>query len=207
VANYGEKQFYSGRQFVPGYSNALAPFGTWTAPEFWLTSSYYSGTDNGAQWGVICLDNVAVILVNDRTADTGHLDRLVGFWYGGGFTSNGLTQITQLGCPVGLNNGVYLECNDSQGYINSNDPNDIIIGSDMNGGSSGGPWVANFGLPSALTGEMDGSFSPANVIVAVTSWGYLSTGQRNKELPSSPATISLHSSVRRVARHPLRANS
>ncbi len=58
----------------------------------------------------------------------------------------------------------------------------------MNGGSSGGPWVANFGLPSALTGETNGSFPQQNTVIGVTSWGYTSTGP--KEAGASPFTAN-----------------
>ena len=56
----------------------------------------------------------------------------------------------------------------------------------MNGGSSGGPWVANFGLPAALTGETNGSFPQSNVVIGVTSWGY--TSNAPKEQGAAPFT-------------------
>ena len=110
-----------------------------------------------------------------------------GYWYGGGYTSNGLFQITQLGYPVGLNSGAYMERTDSYGYRSSSNSNNTVIGANMNGGSSGAPWVENFGLPSALTGETNGSFPQQNVVVGVTSWGYTSTSP--KEQGASPFTF------------------
>jgi V8-like Glu-specific endopeptidase len=190
VANYGQKQFYSGWQFVPGYRNGSAPFGTWTANEVWIKTAYYNGTDACAVFGVVCPDDVAVIILKSTPSGAypGTAAGWFGYWYGGGFTSNGLTHITQLGYPGGLDNAADMERNDSQGYINSSDSNNTVIGSNMNGGSSGGPWIANFGLPSVLTGETNGSFSPPNVVVGVTSWGYTSTGP--KEQGASPFTIN-----------------
>jgi V8-like Glu-specific endopeptidase len=187
VANYGRSQFYSGWRFVPGYRNGSAPFGTWSAQQVWIKSAYYSGTDNCAVYGVVCPDDVAVIILNAQSGSyPGTTAGWFGYWYGGGFTSNGLTQITQLGYPVGLDNAALMERNDSQGFISSSNSNNTVIGSNMNGGSSGGPWIGNFGLPSALTGETNGSFSPSNVLVGVTSWGYTSTGP--KEQGASPFT-------------------
>lgn len=184
VANFGQKQFYSGWQFVPGYRNGSAPFGVWSAVQVWILNSYFLGTDPCAQTGVVCQDDVALIVLSGTP---GHSAGWFGYWYGGGFTSNGLFQITQLGYPAGLDNGLYMERNDSYGYKNSSLSSNTIIGSNMNGGSSGGPWVENFGLPSALTGETNGSFPQQNVVVGVTSWGY--TSNAPKEQGASPFTF------------------
>jgi V8-like Glu-specific endopeptidase len=183
VANYGQHQFYSNWQYVPGYRNGSAPFGVWGARTVYILTSYYNGTDNCAQYGVICPDDVAVIVLNGVPGNT---TGWFGYWYGGGFTSNGLAQITQLGYPAGLDNAFYMERNDSYGYVNASLSHNTIIGSNMNGGSSGGPWIENFGLTSGLTGETNGSFSPADVVVGVTSWGYTSTAP--KEQGAAPFT-------------------
>jgi len=188
VANYGKSQFYSGWQFVPAYRNGSGPYGTWTVRQAFVLTAYYNGTDNCAQYGVVCPDDVAVLVLNTQnSAYVGTTVGWFGYWYGGGFTSNGLTQITQLGYPVGLNNAVYMERNDSYGYKSSSNSNNTIIGSNMNGGSSGGPWLVNFGLPYTLTGESNGSgYSFTNAVVGVTSWGY--TSNSPKEQGASPFT-------------------
>jgi V8-like Glu-specific endopeptidase len=183
VANYGKSQFYSSWQFVPGYRNGSAPYGTWTAKQAYILTKYYNGTDGCYQYGVICPDDVALLVLTGRPGDSAGW---FGYWYGGGATSNGLWQITQLGYPVGLDNGLYMERTDSYGYTNSTYSNNTIIGSNMNGGSSGGPWIENFGLPSALTGETNGSFTAQNVVVGVTSWGY--TSNSPKEQGAAPFT-------------------
>ena len=79
-----------------------------------------------------------------------------------------------------------MERNDSYGYKNATFSNNTIIGSNMNGGSSGGPWIENFGLASVLTGETNGSFPQQNVVVGVTSWGY--TSNAPKEQGAAPFT-------------------
>ena len=183
VANYGQRQFYSNWHFTPGYRNGSAPFGVWTARTAYILSSYYNGTDNCAVYGVVCPDDVAVIVLNGVP---GKSSGWFGYWYGGGFTSNGLAQITQLGYPAGLDNALYMERNDSYSYVNASFSNNNIIGSKMNGGSSGGPWIENFGLPSVLTGETNGSFPATNTVVGVTSWGYTSTAP--KEQGAAPFT-------------------
>jgi V8-like Glu-specific endopeptidase len=187
VANYGQSQFYSGWQFIPGYRNGTAPYGIWTVAQAWVKTAYYNGTDGCAVAGVVCPDDVAVLILNTQAgAYAGTTTGWFGYWYGGGFTSNGLTQITQLGYPAGLNNDNFMERTDSYGYISSSNSNNTVIGSNMNGGSSGGPWVGNFGLPAALTGETNGSFPQSNVVMGVTSWGYTSTAP--KEQGASPFT-------------------
>jgi V8-like Glu-specific endopeptidase len=188
VANFGKKQFYSGWQFVPGYRNGSAPFGVWTVKQVLVLTSYYNGTDSCATSGIVCADDVAVLILN--TQNGGYAGTTVGwfgYWYGGGFTSNGLAQITQLGYPAGLNSAAYMERGDSQGYTSSSNSRNTIIGSNMNGGSSGGPWIVNFGLPYVLTGETNGSgYSFTNAVVGVTSWGY--TSNSPKEQGASPFT-------------------
>jgi len=189
VANYGKSQFYAGWQFIPGYRNGSAPYGKWSVYQAWIKTAYYNGTDGCAQYGVICPDDVAVLILNANAktgAYPGTATGWFGYWYGGGFTSNGLFQITQLGYPAGLDNAAYMERNDSQGYTNSKLSKNTIIGSNMNGGSSGGPWVENFGLPSGLTGETNGSFTQQNTVVGVTSWGY--TDASVKEQGAAPFT-------------------
>lgn len=190
VANFGEKQFYTGWQFIPGYRNGVAPYGVWTVKQAFVPTSYYNGTDSCAVSGVVCADDVAVLILNTQSnAYAGSSTGWLGYWYGGGFSGNGLIQITQLGYPAGLDNALYMERNDSYGYVSSGNSNNTMIGSNMNGGSSGGPWIVNFGLPYALTGETNGSgYSFTNAVVGVTSWGYTSNGP--KEMGAAPFTSS-----------------
>ena len=105
-------------------------------------------------------------------------------WNGWGFTPSGQTHITQIGYPAGLDNAAYMERNDSYGFKTAANSNNTIIGSLMNGGSSGGPWIANFGYAPTLTGVVAGSYPTANIIVGVTSWGY--TNSAVKQAGASP---------------------
>ncbi len=188
VANYGQSQFYGSWQFVPAYRNGVAPYGTWTVKQAWVKTAYFNGTDNCAVFGVVCPDDVAILILNTQSG--GYPGTSTG-WYGYGwngysFTSGNLTHVTQLGYPAGLNSAAYMERNDSYGYVSSSNSNNTVIGSNMDGGSSGGPWLANFGLPAALTGETHGTAPGANRVIGVTSWGYVSTAP--KEQGASPFT-------------------
>lgn len=72
---------------------------------------------------------------------------------------------TKLGYPSNLDDGGKLHLVHSQ-HHRPRDPNNVEYGSDMGPGSSGGPWVENFGIPAV------GQTGVFNVIVGVTSYGY-----------------------------------
>jgi len=192
VANYGASQFYSGWQFIPGYRNGSAPFSKWTAASATILTAYYNGTDGCAVYGIVCPDDVALITLNTKKFK-GLLNQYPGTytgWYGYGWDGygfvGGITQITQLGYPAGLDNAFYMERTDSYGYTDGANSNNTVIGSNMDGGSSGGPWLVNFGVAPVLTGETNGSAPALDIVVGVTSWGYISTSP--KEQGASPFT-------------------
>jgi V8-like Glu-specific endopeptidase len=189
VANYGQSQFYSNWRFVPGYRGGAAPYGTSTVRQAWIKTSYFNGTDGCFQFGVICPNDVAVLILNTNSGNyVGTFTGWLGYgWNGYGFVNN-QNHLTQLGYPVGLDNGLYMERNDSSGFINATFSSNTIIGSNMDGGSSGGPWIVNFGLPPTLTGETLGSAPSYNIVVGVTSWGYISKAP--KEQGASPFTTN-----------------
>jgi hypothetical protein len=91
-------------------------------------------------------------------------------WNGVGFTGSGLTHVTQLGYPSCLDNGVFMERNDVQGSVSASSSGNTVIGSLMCPGSSGGPWLINFGFPPQLTGTTGGSQAQANFVIGTTSW-------------------------------------
>lgn len=190
VANFGKSQFYSGWSFVPGYRNGVAPFQAWSAQQVRVLTSYFNGTDPCQTAGVVCQDDVAVIRLVPKSNPTfpGTSTGWYGYgWNGFGFastTTRTLTHITQIGYPVCLDNGALMERNDSHGVKTPSMSNNTVIGSLMCGGSSGGPWLVNFGIRPTLTGTTNGTdFSP-NIVVGVTSWGYISNAP--KEMGASP---------------------
>ncbi|MEP2758558.1 MAG: hypothetical protein ABJP66_05710, partial [Hyphomicrobiales bacterium] len=76
---------------------------------------------------------------------------------------------TQLGYPARNYDGLQMIRTDSVGY--QDEPNNVVIGSSQTGGSSGGPWLQNFGGKTSFSGEA-GNDDDLNVVSAVTSWGY-----------------------------------
>ena len=115
-------------------------------------------------------------------------------WYGYGW--NGYSYVTspafgnafvvdmsQLGYPVAFDGGFQMQRNNSFGkYIQGVGSNSKILrntqlGSALTGGSSGGPWLANFGTrPFVSASASLGSASSSSIVDGVTSWGYTTVG-------------------------------
>ncbi|WP_038770696.1 trypsin-like serine peptidase [Burkholderia pseudomallei] len=190
VANFGQRQFYSNWVFVPDYSNGSAPYGVWSAASATVMTSYYDGTDSCAVSGIVCQNDVAVILLAPQGGSyAGNSAGWYGYgWNGYGYNPSGLALIDQLGYPVALDSGVFMERNESQGYVSSGYSNNTIIGSLMTGGSSGGPWLVNLGMPPTLSGTTFGNSGAHNTVVGVTSWGF--TDLAVKQQGASPFTSS-----------------
>jgi V8-like Glu-specific endopeptidase len=191
VANYGRSTFYRNFRFYPGYRSGAAPYGAWSAYRWFVTTAYFNGTDNCYQYGVICPDDVATLVLN--TNASGNFAGTYTGWYAYGWNGygfvNGQTQITQIGYPSGLDNGVLMERNDSRGSVSTYSSN-TLIGSLMSVGSSGGPWTVNFGIRPALTGIPPGSAAAPNVVVGVTSWeGLPTSGKRQGASPFTSNNI------------------
>ena len=188
VANYGERQFYHNWHFYPGRRSGVAPFGNWTVYQAWVKTSYYIGTDNCAVDGVVCPNDVAVLILNRSRTGTyaGTSTGWYGYGWGGFGFYRGLTHVSQIGYPLCLDNGTRMERNDSQGFVSAVNSSNTIIGSLMCGGSSGGPWLNNFGIRPTLTGTGNGTAFNPNIVVGVTSWGYINNAV--KQQGASPFT-------------------
>jgi hypothetical protein len=171
VANFGQSRFYSGWRYLPARNGTVAPFGVWTAASAAVLSSYFNGTDSCFQPGVICQDDVAVILLRPQLGLVpGNITGWLGYgWNGYGFF-NGRTEVAQLGYPCNLDSCRIMERSDSQGFTDGVFSFNTIIGSAQEGGSSGGPWPVNFGI--APVG-LQASALARNIVVGVTSWGFI----------------------------------
>lgn len=178
VIDFGSEQFFTNITFVPGYRNGVAPYGAWVADDIAVLGAYSGGTDDCSVTGIVCRSDVAVIKLAAKGKR--YVGGTIGYygygWDGYGFNSGSpnFTQITQLGYPVCLDNGQLMQRNDSFGFRDVNDVDNTVIGSLMCGGSSGGPWLVNFGVRPALTATVNGTAPMPNVVVGVTSWGYTS---------------------------------
>lgn len=202
VAAFGNKRFYSNFLYVPAYKNGIAPYGVWTYDSAVITEGYYNGTSSCAVSGIVCEDDVALIMLkpqNKRYA--GHRTGWLGFAYNGYGYSNRypyFTHVTQLGYPVSHDGGQEMQRNDSHGYLDPFFTNNTVIGSAMEGGSSGGPWTVNFTTGFARPSNTIGALNAdPNRVVGVTSWGFVDSSpkQQGASLFTSNNILRLYQSV------------
>ncbi len=185
VAEWGARRIYRDFQFVPAHRAGEARYGVWSAARIDLTSGYFNGTDNCAFEGVVCDDDVAIITLapkqDPETGATYYAGHNTG-WFGYGWGDFGfantpigpMAQITQLGYPVALDRGERMQRTDSMGVRDVNSAGNHVIGSLQTGGSSGGPWLLNFGsMPKLEAGIAKGYDATPNTVVGVTSWGWI----------------------------------
>ncbi len=176
VASFGTRTLYGSFEFVPAFDNGKAPFGRWKAERVYLLTSYFDGSDACAAAGVVCQNDVALlVVVPQRNKLPGTTTGWFGYGYDGYGYGTGASQIDQLGYPATLDGGNLMQRNASMGAIRANLAGNQLIGSLMTGGSSGGPWVVNLGASPVLNGTSVGFEAGRNIVVGVTSWGYVDT--------------------------------
>jgi V8-like Glu-specific endopeptidase len=147
--------------FVPAYNNGRGQFGEWTWDVVFTTDSWLTGGGvfpNAADF--------ALLVIRDRRV-RGRL-RAIGDMVGWlGFETNAAASnhATILGYPVNLDDGERMQQSMAETF-RLESPNAALYGSYMLGGSSGGPFVQNFGTPAAGQPE-----DPQNSIVGVVSYG------------------------------------
>lgn len=174
VAGFGENRFYTNFEFIPAYHNGTAPYGKWKAESVVVFSSYLDGTASCID-GVVCDNDIAVMRM--KPAGKTYPGNKAG-WYGIGVDgysySDGHVQITQLGYPVSHDKGKLMQRTDSVGIVEHDMLDNTYIGSRQTGGSSGGPWLVNFGQIASLDQGIDVGYDALpNVVVGVTSWGWV----------------------------------
>ncbi|MBY6244036.1 serine protease [Methylosinus sp. Sm6] len=188
VVNYGKGSsgWYSGWVWCPAnVSAAGGVYGCYNAGSARTFTTYVNGTDVCAQAGVVCNDDIATLIVAPRNGVLA--GRVVG-WYGYGWNGPSYrqspllgnvtaVQITQLGYPVALDSGYQMERTDAAGwYYASGNLKNTQIGSAQTGGSSGGPWLINFGTPPSFGAGSSPGYFATQWVVGVTSYGSASVG-------------------------------
>ncbi|WP_132807427.1 trypsin-like serine peptidase [Tepidamorphus gemmatus] len=166
--------------------NRNGPYGVWRALRMYVPDPYFDGSDTCTQSGVVCNNDIATIVLQRRN---GRFAGNILGWYAYGwngfsyrasaFLGNTTTvQITQLGYPAAFDRGYQMQRTDAVGwYVEDGDLRNTQIGSAQTGGSSGGPWLANFGTrPNVSAAASLGSASRSNVVVGVTSYGAVQVG-------------------------------
>lgn len=160
----GSSGFYTNFLFVPAYRNGNAPFRRWSPTFVATTPTWATGNDN-----VPNAADYAMFEMSDQSV--GKIGSVTGYF---GYRTQGLipNHSTLLGYPANLDSGEIMHQVTAQSFQRASS-NTATYGSDMTGGSSGGPWVENFGALAA--GQGGGKNSGLNQVVGVTSYGPVST--------------------------------
>ena len=157
----GTGGFHRNFLFVPAFRDGAAPLGTFT-PSFVGTTSQWAtgggGVPNAADFGMFEMNDRAGVKIGSTT----------GFL---GFRTLSLipNHTTKLGYPCNIDACQKMQQVTSQSF-RATSPNNVEYGSNARGGSSGGPWVMNYGIQG--TGGLTTSL---NALVSVTSYGFVST--------------------------------
>lgn len=178
--------------WAPANTGGVANPGFWgfyEATSWLVPMPYFHGTDTCTTRGIMCNNDIAIAVLLPKNG-TYAGDELGGWYqYGWGgysfdkspaFGKSTLASITQLGYPLTFDGGLQMQRNDSFGiYVADRGTNkkkfqNILLGSPMLGGSSGGPWLVNFGTEPNLTSPATmGKDSVRNVVVGVSSYALL----------------------------------
>lgn len=171
TATGGNFFWYTNWLFIPADINGTAPYGSWTAFSKGVSGPWSSGNGslpNSEDWGFLAMndggDGVSGSKLGNVTGTLGYFTLSL--------ASNNLVT---LGYPANLDNAAYMEQNQGATVAAGNN-NTWTIGSAMGAGSSGGPWIMNFGEAPKCNGPClvaNGSTNTlgGNYVVAVDSYG------------------------------------
>lgn len=161
----GSAGYYTNWLFIPAYREGAAPFQQWSwayaiVASGWATGG--GGVPNGNDYAMLEMRDLTISgTVRTIGSVTGYL----------GYQLQSLTpnHVNLLGYPCNFDSCRKMHQVTAQS-ASVDSAGTVEYGSDMSGGSSGGPWVQNFGVYSV--GQSGGLNSGINRVVGVTSWGY-----------------------------------
>ncbi len=154
-------EFFSDFLFVPAYfEGEEAPFDTWSVnmafvPSVWADGD---GVPNRGDFAVLLMDDLEGQKIGDVTG-----------WLGYDLRTLVDNHVTMFGYPGNHDRGERMHQVNTGDWFDFGD-NTVAYGSDMGGGSSGGPWVENFGR--RAEGQTHGKNGKQNRVVGVTSFGF-----------------------------------
>ncbi len=167
----GKDGFYTNWKFVPAYRDGTAPLETWTWSYVAVTNTWATGNGavpNAADYAMIELKD------NDIDGKQTKIGSVTGYL---GYQTLSLfpNHTNMIGYPCNFDRCEKMHQVTAQG-AKVVAPNNAEYGSDMAGGSSGGPWVQNFGeLADGQNGALN---SGLNRVVGITSYGYVSSNPK-----------------------------
>jgi hypothetical protein len=186
VHDYGQQNngWATKVKFVPAKNQASEPYLFYESTQYLIPTAYFNGTDTCTQTGVVCNNDIALVALGNDSSGQQAGNRVGWFGYGWNgysyaiptgtyqsvFGNKLFASITQLGYPDSFDSGLRMQINTAYGaYYATGNLKNTWIGSAMTRGSSGGPWLVNFGDNAA--GGNYGSANNRNVVVGVTSYG------------------------------------
>ncbi len=166
VKNY----FFDKFVFVPAFKSGNAPYGSWDWAWVYSANTWINGNGNLPNNGDFAIIELTDESVGGRVQKIGDVTGWLG-WQTSGLVGH---HVKTLGYPTNIDNGQRMEETTAEvrsvsGY------NAGQLGSDQRNGSSGGPWVRDFGVQGS--GDPTGS-SLRNRIVGFTSYGPTAIGPR-----------------------------
>lgn len=193
VAEFGQGAagWHTDFSFAPAQFDPAQPppFGAWGALTQTVASSYLDGSDTCLAPGVVCNNDIAVLVLAPNAAKKlpGAIAGYYGYaWNGYGFTPSfggaSLALLTQLGYPAAFDDGLMMQRNDGVAAYwetpgGAGALKNTLLGGAMTGGASGGPWLVNFGAPPVVaSGASLGHDARSNLVEGVTSWIYAEVG-------------------------------
>lgn len=206
IQNFGSgRDTFERWTFTPAFYDGNAPYGSWNWAVMVRPSSWANGTDTGS--GAARNNDLAVIALGKNSSNQ-FIGDITGWltygWNNYSFVSHPRTgnlavaALSALGYPGLLDQGRIMQRTDGPSYLTTiSGADQIYQGSTFTGGSSGGPWIANFKYedPVFSSGAGPGDAPVNNVIVGVTSWGaadpntpkdnYSSQFGQNSEYPNA----------------------
>lgn len=168
------KKFYTNWLYVPAYNGAISatsPYCQWSS-NYRIVASQWSSSS-----GYPTTDDFAILVLNDRVCNS--YTRTIGAWLGYfGWQTYRLigNNISQLGYPGNLDSGRRMQITQSNVYSRTSYAGEI--GSAQGPGTSGGPWVQNFGVvPSGMVAIGGSGYTGSNRVVGVSSYGSVNHNQ------------------------------
>lgn len=135
--------------FVPAYKDGAAPYGQWPAKQLSVRNAWFkNGNPNG-----LCQDMGGAILYPQNNKK---ISQVVG-WLGFAWNWSRYQHWCQFGYPAAspFNGKRLIENASSYAYDHGSLnclPKPVGVGSDLTGGSSGGPWILKFGTSNYVNG-------------------------------------------------------
>ena len=142
--------FSTNIQVCPVYDNGVHPsHGCWGSDTVWTLSAYRNGGNGNVDMGAIDTSANGTVIPGQIGAHTGFL----GFAVNQGRNQHWVAMGYPAGAPFA--GGKMIMSASQYGYDDDWSPDAVLsvaMGSNLTGGSSGGPWIISYGLPGQVAG-------------------------------------------------------